>query len=67
MSRQRAIAVRGMSPAAVNSKPKTIALPGADYSIRVVGAQTSLLRDVYHALLHWRWHTTVAFIAAVFV
>ncbi|MDX2024686.1 MAG: ion channel [Deltaproteobacteria bacterium] len=51
----------------MKSKPKTITAPGADYSIRVLGAHNSALRDFYHALLLWRWPTTVVAIAAMFM
>jgi inward rectifier potassium channel len=51
----------------VKAKPIIIKAQGGDYHIRIVGAQSSLLRDFYHALLLWRWHTTIAAIAGVFI
>lgn len=41
--------------------------PGADYEIRIVGAQSSLLRDFYHALLQLPWWVTILCISTVFV
>jgi len=37
------------------------------YKIRVIGASHGSLRDLYHAVLRWRWSTTLAAIALAFL
>ena len=53
--------------APVKRKPRVVSEPGADYQIRIVGDQPTLLRDFYHALLRLPWWVTIAAIAAAFL
>jgi inward rectifier potassium channel len=47
--------------------PKSLAPPGADYEIRVLGGRATPLRDFYHALLRLPWTLTFAVIAGTFL
>jgi inward rectifier potassium channel len=49
------------------SRPRHSADPGANYEIRVVGAQSTPLRDFYHALVRMPWWATISTIGAVFL
>jgi inward rectifier potassium channel len=51
----------------VKRRPLTLIAPGADYTIRVVGAEPTPLRDFYHALLRLPWWVTIAAISGVFL
>jgi inward rectifier potassium channel len=47
--------------------PLTVREPGADYEIRIVGDNTTPLRDFYHALLRMPWWVTIVAISGSFL
>lgn len=48
-------------------KAQHIRVPEGGYQIHVIGATRGSLRDLYHAVLRWRWSTTLAAIALVYL